>query len=916
MNFEGSGFVLTARQPDVMECQHEKWPCPFLGNGKRAIMPSWRADRCDATEHAVMAIERPRMSTDSMENASDGHRANALSHTYRTGDVRFGNPRPRDLLCERRGARLDLSLASFSTEHDIADKSSGRNVCSVTVESFVPRQYPFCTVHRFALRTSAKTVDAFHAVHFPESVANHSPNPPPRTHKISGVDVLTASCIDRSDLTIKATACCYLWDDAPSAETVGLLDASIAGEQDDDDSGTSTTIAALNGLRFHVRPREEEDADESSSSDGTPAAEIHTVKFSILTSCLHAPLNATTGTEHGLETCRWACVEMLLGIVAKDSPTPWAPRSLLGTAIAISLADTPERTDPDESQVLDTRECAEVLFREHIEEWARLWSVTDIMLVETPGGDTISDISGDISGSDDDTGQDDRSSVEKAQGRLRYCTYVILSHVRADSDLGDPSRLFAGRSSFDRFDRFDRLDRFQDAFARLHWLLPTLTLMELRQIAEGMLDREHAGFASAVRNMRRAITSANGEVPTRFGSFESFGSFASSCTSHEGASLPELDYESFPGVLACELCKAAWNHFRATGDREWLAGKGISIIGSTADFVASRELQGFVETTPELELLTTAKTELLCSGADIDASAYIATKKEVHDARSPRIFASVAKLAALRCAREAMRVLAFDFSARLDHWDRATQSVSSSLAMWLPDHPVWQEVEGENTAVLPPEINFERGDLVTIAEPLALLVPDFFAGGFDSSALASLTGRRLDDLQEPHLRFYARSAKLRENGFEHPYTLAWIAMLHGSIMHRQAKSAREAWAAIDTLPSSMIVDDGVWENLAIERRRDSSRNSTLPSPPACALYINVFLKTICGFRLSGALTPDGYAFERFGVNAVKEGSTVLPAELRRVYVFRPCAPPSRSSVSPRQPGPLTLVNNGKSGSPD
>ena len=767
MEFRGSAFVMNARSPDVSECQEHRWPSPLLGNGKLTLFPSWRDDRIDSTARTRISLD----GTQGVRGSVD---------TFRVGDVRLGSTRLEDVMYDRREASLDLYSATFMTTHDVISRTTGNHLAEVNVRTCALRQYPYCSLQVVSLtldidNLSDEGLDVFHGISSPPSVSKARFE----ASKAASLDFFSGYGSDPE--VASATVCCYLWDDPLAYETLGVVE---------NEEGESRS---QNQSFHHVRVGRDlvRTLRGGASSFGTTSTNYR-LSFGILSASLSTHVSDVD--IYTASDLRDSCINVLSGVVYGS------PRSATNVPGVF-----------DSGAV--TRESLAAVQERHAREWARLWSESDVVVVEYPNY-----------GNEDEEEEEEANGSFTLQQRLRYCTYVMLSHVRPESDA--QTAVVAYRSS----ERPAECPECPDlaSFAELAWFVPGLVVTRPESAAL-FIEREYARFATSV------ITSANYEID---------------CSGRDSPSSSPSSFSSLTARVSL-LGINAWNCFRSTTDETWLSEKGYRIVADTADYVAARILTRENERVGLLE----GVLEVLLLRYATDAARVLG-----------------------RNARNRFHT---------DLWTRGIDVVLredvAPLVTWREN-----DTGHHNDGIFRPWSNYEKEDSIEVAEPLATLVPLFSGVVAPDHHSDDGHRAAYDDAIIQNSTYYDQVARLRSNGQRHPYTLAWECMLEGVRMLRDVKRADVASARLDDLARALTSDGGVWGNMRLDADLTEVHSSFTEDadPSACSVFVYTFLTSICAIRTEGEFVPDGVLRRPFGTNPSKEGATVLPSTIREIRLQR------------------------------
>ena len=150
MNFTGA---FTLELPYGVSSEND-WPLPFLGNGKIAMYPSWDvSEGINNSAKCVLASEVMSWGDDRHAKSSQRHdlQVPLLVDVFRTGIFRIARLDAGQSLYESDHAELDLFEGVFRRRFVVLDKLTGRNAATISSETYVPRQYPCCTMQTLDL---------------------------------------------------------------------------------------------------------------------------------------------------------------------------------------------------------------------------------------------------------------------------------------------------------------------------------------------------------------------------------------------------------------------------------------------------------------------------------------------------------------------------------------------------------------------------------------------------------------------------------------------------------------------------------------------------------------------------------------------------------------------------------------------
>lgn len=376
----------------------------FLGNGTLALYSEAIPDKEEVVRSA-MSINRCVLCVPSREEILENHALSSIASPYlpeefaitngglgmtvevfTPGEIRVLRRHAGDVKYERRRGSLrefDMTSAVMRVEHTATDLITGRPAATLRSEVRALRQFPYCSLESFDIRTPFHEIDIFHGVRPPSGMINTRYSPSVTSRIIESVSpstgrtsksgpALVARIMSCSGVTAQGfeveTSCCYLLSD-PDITITGI---SVSANDPDNPDDTVDVFPMCSMKLVRTAPTEEHDADV-----------IHSARVHVLT-CTITRMSGSGGANLG------------------------STRILVGALTRYASSAT---TDSCE-------EVARAIIRDHESQWSFLWD-------QHNGGFHVVPYEK----------EEDEQKQESNVSRLNHALYVMLSSVRNGCDL-------------------------------------------------------------------------------------------------------------------------------------------------------------------------------------------------------------------------------------------------------------------------------------------------------------------------------------------------------------------------------------------------------------------------------------------------------------------------------------------------
>lgn len=841
MNFAGE---FTLELPYGVSPEDD-WPYPFLGNGRMALYPRW--DASEGIDNSAKCV---------LASSSEETQPTYLTDVFRTGAFRVARLDARESLYESDHASLDLYEGVFQRRFVVLDKLAGRNAATVCSETYVPRQYPRCTMHTFDLTVHPAQVRErgpqglrlYHGARPPDHV-----EPLTCWYKFSTFNngsgnnstplyVFSGSGRSKIDGSYVSFASAYLWEggscrfDFLSGEKEEEGARAGAGRAAEDAAGWRWCELRLTYPERGALPR--------------PENELDRVRLHVLTGHSQSTTpprldddEETTMMEHHERDCRFMVVAIATSLCVGDG-------------------------------------AAQKMRREHARQWRSMWS-SDVVVHESErvGGDDQLD-----------------EAIDRAEALQRYVRlglYSVYSSVRADNTDLMEDRGFAG------------------VFARLYWTVPLLTLLH-PDIGLALLESAYDAHVRSSLDARRKT--GVGRLFSRERSGEARDDIPTRVDYGTDALLTALI-----AMNAWDYYRTTLDDAWLARSGLAILGDCADILATTTNSIVSGEdYQNYGHALTQgctllaLEYANEAARAARFPRGKLHATAWMERYRELAD----RWFVARDVLNGDGAAAETTTLPTVTSFPRgvvslyrgFDPAAGVEEDVADVMALFAPfSDRVWKKRAPSSTSSgddsnineLFPSAPFFEADpgVVSRLRGINQDFYDFVSPTFVKRALPVANVLRGDgDEDDDGVSSLPSLSPPSPVQVQHPYNIAWKAMYAGADMRRNGRLDRSDADA----PAQRLVELlTALARDAEEQRRDlvsgwtpfigdsddgdALRRSSGAAYAGC-VFVESFLTSMCGRRVFGLTGNDGFAYRQFRSDLFKVGRSVLPPGMDRVVL--------------------------------
>ena len=525
------------------------------------------------------------------------------------------------------------------------------------------------------------------------------------------------------------------------------------------------------------------------SSHAAAAATVYLFDDASLSNVEHSGFNTFRNLERAFDshvfrglaagaTYSWATLTAQATTADFPRPARELPRLLMQTLGSLGASSA------------NLHDVAVRLRADHVSAWAKVWQ-TSATLTPKAGLTT-----------------DDERDFYRVKRALRFAQFQLFSSVR-DHGTAELNPLHLSSIDVDG----------NIFWNRELWVIPALLYFRPRTV-RAMLENRFESLRSA-----KTLAAAQGHEGARF-------PYVGDVVTYDAA--PYWDVASASYVFNSALVAvAAWDYFRATHDRDWLASKGYPIVSAIADYV--------------------------CSVAAVDGATGVVSFPDVLDVNGQRVtdpsFTLYACRAALRGAIEATYELRYPTR---EPW----AAVYSGISMKYHEPTAPEVIRHHSTATL--------ADALGLLEPLMVLQPHYVAD-FLRGDLPRLVTNDHDTLLRNAGHY---DAAMTPGYADNPFNTLMRVSLYAQVN-------RSTGAYSPTVKSLLLkaIEDAerdVWG--ALSATASSPHNDVSLS----ALLVLTFVTSFAGMHVSGGVAQSGFYYVPFGVRA--HATSHLPDSWQGVVV--------------------------------